>query len=61
MLKHKTVTQSRAADVETQRRQPKPTMLKHKGSRYSQRSTSTKSDIVKSVIHVAETACELRC
>jgi hypothetical protein len=55
MLKHRAVTQSgvadaetqscytvqRAADAETQRKPPGPTMLKHKGSRYSQRSTST--------------------
>jgi hypothetical protein len=61
MLKHRAVTQSRAADAETQRRPPEPTMLKHKGSRYSQRSTSTKADTVKSAIHVAETARELRC
>ena len=60
MLKHGVVTQSRAADVETKRKLPGLTMLKHKGSRYSQRS-STKADTVKSEIHVAETACELRC
>jgi hypothetical protein len=30
MLKHRAVTQSRAADAETQRRPPEPTMLKHK-------------------------------
>jgi hypothetical protein len=30
MLKHRAVTQSRAADAETQRKPPGPTMLKHK-------------------------------
>ena len=67
MLKHGVVTQSRVADVETQRKPPGPTMLKHKGSRYSQRSTKHQpslphnADTVKSAIHVAETARELRC
>jgi hypothetical protein len=68
MLKHRAVTQSRAADAETQRKPPGPTMLKHKGSRYSQRSTKHQpsllhknADTVKSAIHVAETAHELRC
>jgi hypothetical protein len=50
------VTQFRIADAETQRRPPEPTMLKHKPLQLA-----VKADTVKSAIHVAETARELRC
>jgi hypothetical protein len=66
MLKHRAVTQSGVTDAETQRKPPGPTMLKHKGSHYSQRSTKHQPsllhknvDTVKSAIHVAEIAREL--
>ena len=60
MLKHGVVTQSRVADVETQRKLLGPTMLKLKGSRYSQ-SGQQECRHSQSAIHVAETARELRC
>jgi hypothetical protein len=56
LLKHGAVTQFRIADAETQRRPPEPTMLKHKPLQLA-----VKADTVKSAIHVAETARELRC
>jgi hypothetical protein len=66
VLQHRAVIQSesqrlrhriaRAADAETQRRPPEPTMLKHKPLQLA-----VKADIVKSATHVAETARELRC
>jgi hypothetical protein len=46
MLKHGAVTQSRVADAETQRKPPGPTMLKLKGSRYSQ-VVNKNADIVR--------------
>jgi hypothetical protein len=55
MLKHGAVTQFRIVDAETQRRPPEPTMLKHKPLQLA-----VKADTVKSTIHVAETARELR-
>jgi hypothetical protein len=71
MLKHRAVTQSRVADAETQRKPlPGPTMLKHKGSRYTvsgqqatkhQPSLLHKNADTKSAIPVAETARDLRC
>ena len=55
MLKHGAVTQSRVADVETQRKLPEPTMLKHK------EAATVSGQHSQNAIHVAETARELRC
>jgi hypothetical protein len=54
MLKHGAIIQFRVVDVETQRRPPEPTMLKHKPLQLA-----AKADTVKSAIHVAEIAREL--
>jgi hypothetical protein len=56
MLKHGAVTQFRIADAKTQRRPPEPMMLKHKPLQLA-----VKADTVKSAIHLAEIAHELRC
>ena len=53
MLKHEAVTQFRSADAETEET---ATMLKHELWQLA-----VKADTVKSAIHVAETARELRC
>ena len=58
MLKHRVVTQYRDADVETQRKPPGPTMLKHKAITVAPTQECRHSQ---SAIHVAETARELRC
>jgi hypothetical protein len=60
MLKHRALTLSRVADAETQRKPPRPTMLKLKGSHYSQ-SGQQECRHSQSAIHVAETTHELRC
>jgi hypothetical protein len=56
MLKHGAVTQFRIANAETQKETAEPTMLKHKPLQLA-----VKADTVKSAIHVAEIAHELRC
>ena len=67
MLKHGAVTQSRAADAETQRKPPGPTMLKHKeaitvsGQKAITVAPTQECRHSHSAIHVAETARELRC
>jgi hypothetical protein len=80
MLKHGAVTQSKVADVETQRKLHRTDDAENteeaartddvetqRKPLHSQRSTATLStnhknaDTVKSAIHVAETARDLRC
>jgi hypothetical protein len=51
MLKHGAVTQFRIANAETQK----------ETARTNDAETVSKADTVKSAIHVAETARELRC
>jgi hypothetical protein len=52
MLKHGVVTQFKITDAETRRKPPEPMMLKPL-------QLAVKADIIKSTIHVAETAREL--
>jgi hypothetical protein len=72
MLKHRAVTQSRAADAETQRKPPRTDDAEtQRKPLHSQRSTTTlkhqpsllheNADTVKSAIPVAETTRDLRC